>query len=262
MKKALLVISFGTSYHETRIKNIEACEADIQKAFPDRDFFRAWTSSMIRKKIAKRDQINIDSPKEALERLLQLGYTDIAIQSLHVINGDEFEKIISEVAVYQDKFEKIVIGKPLLNSFDDYQFVIDALCAQSPILQPDERILLMGHGASHHAFSAYACLAHMLRERNLPIMLGAVESYPELDSILPQLMAAKIKKVHLMPFMVVAGDHAINDMASEHEDSWSSQIRALGIETENHLCGLGENKQIRALFVQHLQQALNEGNNL
>ena len=261
MKKALLVISFGTSYSETRIKNIEACEEEIRQAFPDRDFFRAWTSKIICQKVARRDQMYIDSPQEAFERLHQLGYTDIAIQSLHVINGDEFEKIVFEAKNYQDKFEKMVIGKPLLSSFEDYQAVIDALWGQSPKLQSDEYIVLMGHGATHHAFAAYACLDHLLRDKALPIMLGAVESYPELDGILTRLQAEKIRKVHLMPFMVVAGDHAINDMASEEVDSWSSRIRALGIQTENHLCGLGENKQIRALFVQHLQQALRGENN-
>ncbi len=260
MKKALLVISFGTSYPEARIKNIEVCEEDIKQAFVERDFFRAWTSGMIRKKIAQRDQMIIDSPQEALERLLLLGYTDIAIQSLHVINGDEFEKIVMVVSQYQDKFEKIVIGKPLLSSFEDYQSVIEALELQVPALQKNECVLFMGHGATHHAFAAYACLDHMFMDKNLPFMLGAVESYPELDSILIRLQAEKIQKVHLIPFMVVAGDHAINDMASDEESSWNRRIQALGIQTSCHLYGLGENRKIRLLFVQHLQQALSEGN--
>ena len=256
MKKALLVISFGTSYPEARIKNIEACEEAMKTACPDRDFFRSWTSNMIRKKIAERDEMLVDSPQQALVRLIDLGYTDVAIQSLHVINGDEFEKIVREVQVYQDKFTSMVIGKPLLSSFDDYQAVIKALEAQVPELQADERVVFMGHGATHHAFAAYACVDHMFMDKKLPFMMGAVESYPELDPILERLQKDKVRKVHLMPFMVVAGDHAINDMASDEDDSWNSRIQALGITTECHLLGLGENQQIRALFARHLLEAI------
>lgn len=258
MKKALLVISFGTSYPDTRIKNIESCEQAMHQLCPDRDFFHAWTSHMIRKKIAERDQIVIDSPKEALMRLMDQGYQDIAIQSLHIINGDEFEKIVREVEVYKQQFKRLVIGKPLLSSFDDYQAVINALAAQSPALKPDERVVFMGHGATHHAFAAYACMDHMLMDKKLPYIVGAVESYPELEPILERLEKEKVKKVHLMPLMLVAGDHAIHDMASADEDSWNSRIQALGIETETHLIGLGENKHIRELFTKHLLNAINE----
>lgn len=258
MKKALLVVSFGTSYPEARIKNIEACEKDMQAVCPDRDFFRSWTSHIIRKKIAERDQMWVDSPQQALERLIAEGYTDVAIQSLHVLNGDEFEKIVKEVQVYQSQFEKMVIGKPLLSSFDDYQKVIAALEAQAPALQENERVVFMGHGASHHAFTAYAGIDHMFMDKKLPFMMGAVESYPEIETIVERLAVDNIKKVHLMPFMVVAGDHAINDMASDEEDSWNSQIKALGIQTQCHLVGLGENAQIRALFAQHLLNAVSE----
>lgn len=258
MKKALLVISFGTSYPDARIKNIEACENAMKNVCSDRDFFHAWTSNMIRKKVATRDQMMIDSPQEALERLIEQGYTDVLIQSLHVINGDEFEKIVSGVELYRNKFNSMAIGKPLLSSFEDYQAVIEALEAQVPELEEGERVVFMGHGATHHAFASYACIDHMFMDKKLPFIMGAVESYPEIDSILLRLQAEKVKKVHLMPFMVVAGDHAINDMASDEEDSWNSQITALGIKAECHLVGLGENKMIQALFAKHLLDAMNK----
>lgn len=258
MKKALLVISFGTSYPDARIKNIEACEDAMKNVCPDRVFFRAWTSNMIRKKVATRDQMMIDSPQEALERLIDQGYTDVVIQSLHVINGDEFEKIVTGVELYRDKFEQMIIGKPLLSSFEDYQTVIEALEEQAPKTQENERVVFMGHGATHHAFSSYACIDHMFMDKKCPFIMGAVESYPEIDSILIKLQEEKVEKVHLMPFMVVAGDHAINDMASDEEDSWNSQILALGINTECHLVGLGENKMIQELFAKHLLDAMNK----
>ncbi|WP_434778302.1 sirohydrochlorin cobaltochelatase [Neisseria sp. Ec49-e6-T10] len=258
MKKALLVVSFGTSYPEARIKNIEACEQALAQACPDRDFFRAFTSGMIMKKIAKRDGLIVDNPEEALTRLRDMGYQDIAIQSLHVINGDEFEKIVHQVDAFKNDFERISMGKPLLSSFEDYEALIHALQAQMPDLQENEQVVFMGHGATHHAFAAYACLDHMLIAKNLPIIVGAVESYPELDWVLTRLDQAKASKAHLMPLMIVAGDHAINDMASDDEDSWNSQIRQAGIQTECYLQGLGENPLIRALFAQHLLAAINE----
>lgn len=258
MKKALLVVSFGTSYPEARIKNIEACEKAMQAVAPDRDFFRSWTSHIIRRKIAERDQMYVDSPQQALIRLIEQGYTDVVIQSLHILNGDEYEKITSEVLVYKDQFERMQIGKPLLTNFEDFAKVIEALKAQAPAITKDERVVFMGHGATHHAFAAYACIDHMFMDQKLPFMMGAVESYPEIDTILERLKNEQVRKVHLMPFMVVAGDHAINDMASDEEDSWNSQIKALGIETQCYLQGLGENQQIRALFAQHLLDAISE----
>lgn len=258
MKKALLVVSFGTSYPETRIKNIESCEKTMQAVCPDRDFFRAWTSHIIRKKVANRDQMIIDSPQQALERLIKEGYRDVVIQSLHILNGDEFEKITSEVLAYKDQFQRMSIGKPLLSSIEDYQWVIDALISNSPKLQTDERVVFMGHGASHHAFSAYACIDHLFMTKKLPFIMGAVESYPEIDTVLTRLQQENVRKVHLIPFMIVAGDHATNDMASDEEDSWKSQIEAIGVEAQCHLQGLGENEQIRALFAEHLLQAIGE----
>lgn len=258
MKKALVVVSFGTSYPETRIKNIESCEKAMHILCPDRDFFRSWTSHIIRRKVATRDNLLIDSPQQALERLIKEGYQDVAIQSLHVINGDEFEKITREVKVYQKQFEKMAIGKPLLSSFDDYMKVIIALQAQAPNLASDERVVFMGHGTTHHAFAAYACIDHIFTDKKLPFIMGAVESYPEIDTILSKLIEDKVRKVHLMPFMIVAGDHATHDMASDEDNSWSSRIKALGIEVECHLQGLGENSQIRQLFAEHLIEAIKE----
>ncbi len=256
-KKALLVISFGTSYPETRKKTIEACEAKMREAVPDRDFFRAFTSNMIRAKLAKRDGLVIDHPKEALQKLVDLGYTDVAIQSLHVINGDEYEKITRELNEFKPKFERLTIGLPLLTHIEDYQKLIAALIKQSPKLSENERVVFMGHGATHYAFSAYAALDHMMTTQKLPYIVGAVESYPEIEKILPRLQSEHVKKVHLFPLMIVAGDHAINDMASDEEDSWKTQIEALGIQTECYLQGLGENEAVQEIFAEHLLDAMN-----
>ncbi|WII35985.1 sirohydrochlorin cobaltochelatase [Paenibacillus thiaminolyticus] len=252
--QAILVVSFGTSYPETRAKTIEACENKIREMFPDYDVFRAFTSNKIRKKLAVRDGLYIDTPAQALEKLKAAGYAKVIIQSLHLINGEEFEKIVSQALPYREQFEQLLISKPLLDSYEDYGKAIQAVKAQAPRLAADEALVLMGHGSEHHAFSAYACLDHMLAGE--PIYLGTVEGYPPLERVIEQLKAAKVRKVHLMPFMLVAGDHAINDMASDEEDSWKSQLTQQGFEAIAYLQGLGENSLIQAQFIEHIRMAM------
>lgn len=258
MKKALLVVSFGTSYRDTCEKNIVACERDLAASCPDRTLFRAFTSGMIIRKLKQRDNLHIDTPLQALQKLAELGYQDVAIQSLHIINGDEYEKIAHEVQTVRHLFQRVVIGMPLLSSADDYMQVIQALARQMPALAMGEKVVFMGHGTSHHAFAAYACLDHMMASHRFPARVGAVESYPEIDMLIDSLRHEAISAVHLMPLMLVAGDHAINDMASSDDESWKTQFERVGIAATPWLQGLGENPDIRAMFVAHLQQALSQ----
>ncbi|VEC16360.1 cobalt chelatase CbiK [Citrobacter portucalensis] len=132
-----------------------------------------------------------------------------------------------------------------------------ALQQQMPTLGENEKVVFMGHGASHHAFAAYACLDHMMTAQRFPARVGAVESYPEVDVLIESLSQEGVAAVHLMPLMLVAGDHAINDMASDEDDSWKTLFNAAGIPATPWLSGLGENPAVRAMFVAHLQQALN-----
>lgn len=257
MKKALLVVSFGTSYHDTCEKNIVACERDLAASCPDRDLFRAFTSGMIIRKLKQRDGIEIDTPLQALQKLAEQGYQDVAIQSLHIINGDEYEKIVREVQSMRPLFSRLTLGVPLLSSHDDYAQLMLALQQQMPVLGENEKVVFMGHGASHHAFAAYACLDHMMTAQRFPARVGAVESYPEVDVLIESLSQEGVTAVHLMPLMLVAGDHAINDMASDEDDSWKTLFNAAGIKATPWLSGLGENPAVRAMFVAHLQQALN-----
>ncbi|MEC6164820.1 MULTISPECIES: sirohydrochlorin cobaltochelatase [Klebsiella] len=256
MKKALLVVSFGTSYPDTCEKNIVACERELAASCPDRDMFRAFTSGMIIRKLKQRDGIEIDTPLQALQKLAEQGYQDVAIQSLHIINGDEYEKIVREVQSLRPLFLRLTLGAPLLSSHNDYVQLMQALRQQMPPLAADETVVFMGHGASHHAFAAYACLDHMMTAKGFPARVGAVESYPEVDILIDSLRRQGVKGVHLMPLMLVAGDHAINDMASDEEDSWKTLFNAAGIRATPWLNGLGENPAVRAMFVAHLQQAL------
>ncbi|MDX7997778.1 sirohydrochlorin cobaltochelatase [Xenorhabdus sp. Reich] len=259
MKKALLVISFGTSYPETLKNNIDASEQQLASVFPDRELFRAFTSGMIIRKLRQRDGIHIDTPHDALTRLHHAGYNDVAVQCLHIIKGDEYEKVLHEVEKFRSHFKRLVLGAPLLSDFNDYMQLMRALHHQLPRLAKNECVVFMGHGTTHHAFSAYACLDHLMSHCHFPARVGAVESYPELPLIIKGLKEQEISKVHLMPLMLVAGDHAINDMASNEEGSWKSQLEKAGIAATPWLQGLGENPMIRQMFVDHLVHALNDG---
>ena len=139
MKKALLVVSFGTSYHDTCEKNIVACERDLAASCPDRDLFRAFTSGMIIRKLKQRDGIDIDTPLQALQKLAEQGYQDVAIQSLHIINGDEYEKIVREVQSMRPLFSRLTLGVPLLSSHEDYAQLMLALQQQMPTLGENEK---------------------------------------------------------------------------------------------------------------------------
>lgn len=251
MKKAILVVSFGTSYHETRKKTIEVCENKIKESFKDYDFYRAFTSGMIINKLKKRDNMFIDNPSEALEKLYNAGYQEVVVQSLHIICGDEYNKLKDMVAQYEDKFDKISIGRPLLTYIDDYRETVEAVKKDLDKMDIDEAVVFMGHGTEHESHSSYPAIEYMFRDYGINAFVGTVEGYPELEQVIKKLKNRNIKTVDLLPFMLVAGDHAINDMASDEEDSWKSILEKEGFNVKVHLQGLGEYPAIQDKFVNH-----------
>lgn len=256
MKKAVLVVSFGTSYQETREKTIVACENKIKEAFEGYDFFRAYTSRMVIRKIAREEGIVIDNPEEALQRIYELGYEEVVVQSLHIICGDEYTKIKDQVDNYKDQFKKITLGRPLLTLIDDYKRVVALLKQEFPKLQEGEGLVFMGHGTGHPAHSAYCMLDYMLEQENMKIYVGTVEGYPEIDEILTRLKRDNIKKIYLTPFMLVAGNHAINDMASDKEGSWKTLFENAGYEVEIIFKGLGEYEGVQQRFMTHAKESI------
>lgn len=251
MKKAILVVSFGTSYQETRKKTIDACENKIKESFEVYDFYRAFTSGMIINKIRKRDNECIDNPLEALEKLYNLGYEEVVVQSLHIICGDEYNKLKDMVSQYEDKFEKISLGRPLLTYINDYRETVLAVKHDLDEMDIDEAIVFMGHGTEHESHSAYPAIEYMFRDYGINAYVGTVEGYPELEQVIKKLKDKNVKTVDLIPFMLVAGDHAINDMASDKEDSWKTILQNEGFKVKTHLKGLGENPYIQEKFTNH-----------
>ena len=258
MKKAILVVSFGTSYHETRKKTIEVCENKIKESFKDYDFYRAFTSGMIINKLKKRDNMFIDNPSEALEKLYNAGYKEVVVQSLHIICGDEYNKLKDMVAQYEDKFDKISIGRPLLTYIDDYRETVEAVKKDLDKMDIDEAVVFMGHGTEHESHSSYPAIEYMFRDYGINAFVGTVEGYPELEQVIKKLKNRNIKTVDLLPFMLVAGDHAINDMASDEEDSWKTTLEKEGFNVKVHVKGLGENPYIQEKFKNHALDCMKE----
>lgn len=266
-KKAIVVVSFGTSYPETLMLNIESVENRIRAAFPDYEVRRAFTSRTIIKRLAERDGVRIDNERQALERLQTEGYQEVYIQPLHIVPGAEYDKIkelVSQYAQGKEKvFEKILLARPLLycmgqdNHPDDYQIAIKALATQLPEADPASAVVLMGHGGIHPANAAYGVLQLKLEDAGFcNVFVYTVEGFPSLSRIINKLKQKQVKKVTLMPFLLVAGDHATNDMADEAEGSAKSQLVAAGFEVDVYFRGLGENTAIQDIYVSHLKAAI------
>ena len=255
-KKAILAVSFGTSHNDTRKVTIDAIERDMQEAFPDYMLYRAWTSKMIIKKLKNRDNVHVFTVREAMEQMKKDGITDVLIQPTHVINGIENDLMKEDALAYRDDFHSITFGDPLLTSAEDNLAVIQAIADEFSGLAQDQVLVLMGHGTTHYANSIYAALDYTFKDKGCKnIFLGTVEAYPSMESLMRMVKEYNPSKVVLAPFMIVAGDHAKNDMAGDDPDSWYSQFKAAGFEVEPVIKGLGEYTGVRSLLVEHLRVA-------
>lgn len=254
--KAILVVSFGTSFPETRKRNITAIENDIAAAFPDRKLYQAWTSKMIMKKLLRTENKKINNVREAMEAMAADGIRDVIVQPTHVINGIENDLMKEDALAYRDQFDSIRFGAPLLTSEEDSMAVVEAVTHEFSSLSDDAVLVLMGHGTTHYANAVYAALDYRFKDMGHPnIFLGTVEAYPSLDTIMRAAKEKGPRSVVLAPFMIVAGDHATNDMAGANEDSWRSQFEAAGFETSCVMKGLGEYPDVRRIFVEHAKKA-------
>lgn len=256
-RRGILVVSFGTSVNETREKTIDVIEEDIRNAYSEDRVYRAWTSGMIIRKLKKRDGVRIDTVTEAVERMLADGITELIVQPTHVINGVENDRMIADIQVFADRFERVVFGTPLLTSEEDSGAVIEAVMDEFQDFPKEEALIFMGHGTTHYANTVYAALDYRFKDMGYPnVFLGTVEAYPSLGTLMKMVKAYGAERVTMAPFMVVAGDHAMNDMCSEDESSWRSQFEAAGFQVSCILKGLGEYEGIRKLYIRHIQEAL------
>lgn len=258
MNQAILVVSFGTSHTDTRRKTLDVILEDIKNAFPDCKVYNAWTSKMIIRKLERRDGIVIPTVAQAMEQMLQDGVEEVIVQPTHMINGMENDQMTLDVKAYEERFAKIIFSKPLLSSTRDNELALHGVMGEIKLAE-DEALVLMGHGTHHHSNTVYAALDYMLKDLGYKrALMGTVEAYPSLEGLMRQVKEMGLRKVVLAPFMMVAGDHAKNDMAGEDEDSWKNQFEREGFQVRCILRGLGEYPAIRQIFVQHAKAAMEE----
>lgn len=258
-KKGMLVVSFGTSYADTRKVTLDAVQEMITDNFKEYEVRRAYTSNIITKKLKKRDNIIIDDPEEALKKMKEEGFTEVIVQPLHIIPGAEYTDLndIVDKFAADKSFDKLVLGRPVLYRTEDYKLAIEAVKTQLPELNEGQAVVFMGHGTPHPANSSYALLQYLLEEEGMGnVYVGTVEGTPDLNNVIRRLKKDNIKEVTLMPFMVVAGDHANNDMAGDEDDSWKTILKSEGFKVNTYLHGLGENKGIQEIYMQHVKDCI------
>ena len=259
VKPAILVVSFGTSFNDSRHITIGAIESAIREKFPDYDVRRAFTSQIIIDKLKERDGVVIDNVEEALDRLVADKVQEIVVQPTHLMNGYEYDDLAKALESHKDKFKKVALGEPLLSSDDDYYKVIAALASVSERYDDGKTALVfMGHGTEAESNKVYSTLQDKLSaEGKKNYFIGTVEATPSIEDVLKGVKAAGLKKAVHRPLMVVAGDHANNDMADlEDPESWASQLTAAGIEVECVLEGLGQIVEIDELYAAHAADAI------
>ena len=258
----LLVLSFGTSFNDSRRLNIGAIESDLETAFPDYSVRRGFTANIVIDHIQNRDGVKIDDVDEAMNRAVDNNVKNLVIQPTHLMNGLEYQELEEQVAQYADAFDKIAIGKPLLTSEDDFKRVEQALVDWTSEYDDGETaICFMGHGTEAESNEVYQKMQDLLTaDGHDNYFVGTVEASPSLEDVLAKVKAGSYKRVVLEPLMVVAGDHANNDMAGEEEDSWKTTFEDAGYEVTCLLRGLGENEAIRQIYVEHAQAAMDSLN--
>ena len=261
-KDAIVVMSFGTTYKETRAKTIEATVKDIQAAHPDVKVVTAFTSHIIIDRIAKNEGINYPTPEQALDQLKAEGYTRVALVSLDVIPGMEYDYNKAVFHNYKENFKKMTLATSLIywqgqeDQDDDAEDFIKALFSEIKKPAKNDAVLIMAHGTPHIANAYYSVLQAKLDAMGYKnVYIYTVEGWPNLETVIPKLKKNKIKNVTLVPMMMVAGDHANNDMAGDEEDSHKTILTKEGFKVSADLRGLGENKAVRDLYVKHANEA-------
>ena len=278
-EKELLVVSFGTSFNDSRATDIKGIEDALAKAFPDWSVRRAFTAQIIINHVQARDGEKIDNMDQALERAVANGVKTLVVQPTHLMHGAEYDEMCEALDAYKDKIENIVVAEPLLGEVGNDATVINAdkeAVAKAVVAaavadgkfesidkaaEDGTALVLMGHGTAHVAKVTYSQMQTQMEKLGYKnVFIGTVEGEPEetsCEAVIEAVKAAGYTKVVLRPLMVVAGDHANNDMAGDDEDSWKSMVEAAGLTVECQIAGLGRIDAVQELYVAHTQAAIN-----
>ena len=277
----LLVVSFGTSFNDSRVADIKSVEDALQEANPDWSVRRAFTAQIIINHVQARDGEKIDNMDQALQRAIDNGVKNLVVQPTHLMHGAEYDEMVAAVEAVSDQFESVKIAEPLLGEVGsdatainaDKEAVAKAVTAAAveeagytdAAAAADDGVafVFMGHGTSHTAKVTYSQMQTQMNELGYTnVFIGTVEGEPEetsCESVIAAVQQAGFKKVVLRPLMVVAGDHANNDMAGEDDDSWKSMFEATGVfdSVDTQISGLGSIEAVQQLYVAHTQAAIN-----
>ena len=276
----ILVVSFGTSFNDSRVEDISGIEKAIEKANPDWSVRRAFTAQIIINHIQARDGEKIDNMDQALERAVENGVKNLLIQPTHLMHGAEYDELTDALKSYEDKFENVAIAEPLLGEVgkdasvinEDKKAVAEAITREALRLADYDSLedakkdktafVFMGHGTSHSAKISYSQMASQVKELKYDnVFIGTVEGEPEetdCENVIKAVKDAGYEKVVLRPLMVVAGDHANNDMAGDDDDSWKSEFESAGLEVTCQIEGLGRIEDVKKLYLSHTEAALKE----
>ena len=255
MKQAVLIVSFGTTFPETRDKNIGAVLRRVRSAWPDLPVYEAWTSSMIRRSLQKRGE-DVDDVPTALGRMAADGVTDFYVLPTHLLYGDEYDKMRAQLSQGAQAFSTVAVAAPLLACDGDIRAVLHAV-AEGVETAPDEALVLMGHGTPHFCNTVYAAMDYHAKAAGLShVFVGTVEAFPDLDTLIAAGRRSGCTRVVLTPLMLVAGDHANNDMASDAPDSWKTRFAQAGLPARAVIRGLGEYSAVLDLYEAHLREIL------
>ena len=276
----LLVVSFGTSFNDSRVKDIKGIEDALQEAYPDWSVRRAFTAQIIINHVQARDGEKIDNMQQAMDRAVANGVKNLVVQPTHLMHGAEYDEMMEMIDSYRDKFETVAVAEPLLGEVgsdasvinQDKEDVAKAVTAAavkeagydslSAAAEDKVAFVFMGHGTSHTAKVSYSQMQTTMQTLGYDnVFIGTVEGEPEetaCENVIEAVKAAGYTKVVLRPLMVVAGDHANNDMAGSDEDSWLSQFTASGAfdSIDCQIAGLGEIEDIQSLYIAHTKAAI------
>ncbi len=260
-RRGILLVAFGTSVPEAA-QSLTEIEKKVREKYAGTELRWAYTSKTIRTRYAAQGKV-MDSPETALAKLMDDGYTQVAVLSLHVVPGQEFHDVYQNAIRFSEMiggFEKILVARPLLGNYDDMSRAVDVLARIFPApADSGEGVIFIGHGnASHPSDAIYVAMDSLFRTRAENLFVGTVQGHPTPEELLPKLAAAKIRKVRLIPLMTVAGDHARKDMAGEGPGSWKSILAAHGIESEGVFSGLSQSPEIVNIWIDHLDEIISK----
>lgn len=256
-EKAILLVHFGSTHLTTRKNTFEPMVRDTKDAFPEYEVREAYLSTFIIRILKKRGEFVPDNPSEALERLAGEGYREVIVQPTLFTNGIEFERLMIQIEAVKNRFDKISVGMSLLTSEKDQLEVLQILNTEYEIGSHSENaFVFMGHGSEHPISAIYAAMAYRMQHSGYSnAFIGAVEGYPDLDTVIVDVKNQGFKKVKLLPFMMVAGDHANNDMAGDEDSSWKNIFAKNDIVAEPVIKGMGELSGVRNIFLRHIRSA-------